>query len=123
QIITELSPDNWVYPGKKSYVITHRKLHSANEEIIFTDEDFASLIQRLKQEPGKDIWICGGASIIHQLVELDLIDYYTLTVVPTILGSGTALFSAHSKEVKLQTIATQRYNGFIETTYKRREHV
>lgn len=26
QIVTELSPDNWVYEGMESYVITHRQL-------------------------------------------------------------------------------------------------
>ncbi len=36
QIISELSPENWVYRGLKSYVFTHRKLLST-EEILFTD--------------------------------------------------------------------------------------
>jgi len=72
QIVTELSPDKWVYPGKRSYVITHKKLVSS-DEIEFIDSDMEAFITNLKSEEGKDIWICGGASIINQLVALTVI--------------------------------------------------
>lgn len=120
QIVTELSPDTWVYKGKKTYVLTHRSLEPVDEEIFFTNEDLKSLIKRLKAKEGKNIWICGGASIINQLIDLDLIDMYTITIVPTILGDGIPLFGKHRNELKLQMISTVNYNGFVETTYKKR---
>lgn len=120
QIVTELSPDTWVYKGKKTYVLTHRSLELVDEEIFFTNEDLKSLIKRLKAKEGKNIWICGGASIINQLIDLDLIDMYTITIVPTILGDGIPLFGKHRNELKLQMISTVNYNGFVETTYKKR---
>jgi len=119
QVITELSPEKWVYPGKTSYVLSHKKL-SSSEEIIFTDERLDTLITRLRNENGKDIWICGGASIVNQLIAYDLIDRYWITIIPTILGSGVRLFDIHDKAMSLKLISTQSYNGMTDLVYERR---
>lgn len=119
QIVTELSPDNWVYEGLKSYVITHRKANST-DEIVFTDTNIDILIKELKEQKGKDIWICGGASIVNQLIKCDLIDRYMITVIPTILGKGIRLFEGDLPERKLNLISTVQYNGMTDLVYERR---
>lgn len=86
QIVTELFPDGWIYQGKTSYVLTHRRERPAGD-VIFTDEEIAGLITRLKAAEGRDIWICGGADIVNQLIDRRLIDRYHLTIIPTILGA------------------------------------
>lgn len=120
QIVTKLSPQRWVYPGKTSYVLTHNMLPSSNE-IIFTDKAMDGLIMELKSKTGKNIWICGGASIVNQLIDYDMIDQYWITVIPTILGGGTLLFGNHEKELPLRLIATRSYNGMTDLVYMRRE--
>lgn len=119
QIVTELSPSEWVYDGLTSYVITHRELSSTNS-IIFTGKDTCDLVNELKQKQGKNIWICGGANIVQQLIKADLIDEYYISVIPTILGSGIRLFGTSPKEIKLKLIHTQMYNGIAELIYMRR---
>ena len=91
QIITELSPNEWIYHEFTTYVVTHNK-HPSSEKIRFTDESPIELVKKLREENGKDVWICGGANLIQQLARKDLIDYYYITVMPTILGSGIRLF-------------------------------
>ena len=119
QVVTELSPDQWVYSGLKSYVITHNP-KPATDEIIFTHEPIGELIEKLKQESRKDIWICGGASIVNQCVALDLIDKYHISIIPTILGGGIKLFDNQAAEHKLHLIFTRSYNGISELVYERR---
>jgi len=119
QIVTELCPDFWAYPGKKSYVITHRQLES-NDEIIFTSEDFQTLMMRLKNDEGKAIWICGGASIIQQAFRYDLIDKVCVSIVPTLLGKGIRLFDTQEKEKPLKLVSTEINNGMIDLWYERR---
>lgn len=119
QIVTELSPNDWVYKGKKSYVLTHREKENTNE-IIFTNEKIETLISNLKNEEGKDIWICGGASIVNQLIKLDLIDSFHIAIIPTILGNGIKLFDNFEEEKKLTLISTETYNGIVELIYKRK---
>ena len=60
QIVTELSPGQWVYEGLDCYVLTHRELPD-NGQTHFTCQPVTELVEERKQRPGKNIWICGGA--------------------------------------------------------------
>lgn len=119
QITEELSPDQWMYPDLTTYVITHKKAPAA-ENIIFSQEDPCVIVKKLKQEAGKNIWICGGADIVNQLVREDAIDIYHISIIPTILGNGIRLFEKAEKEIRLQLINTQTYNGITDLIYKHR---
>lgn len=119
QIVTELSPNQWAYPGKKTYVLTHKSCEST-EEIIFTNKNIVELLSDLQKQDGKSIWICGGANIINQLMKPDMIDVYTLTIVPTLIGKGIRLFDEFDKEKKLTLLSTKQCNGMIDLTYVKR---
>lgn len=120
QVATELFPDKWFYAGKQSYVLTHRT-EPSTDDIIFTDEPTCALVTRLKAQEGKDIWICGGASIIHPLIDRGLIDRYHITVIPTLLGGGVRLFSEHKHSALLRLVSTEHYNGMVDLIYEKRK--
>lgn len=119
QVITELSPEEWVYPEQVSFVITHREIPST-ERIRFTSESPCDLVKRLREKEGNGIWICGGASIVRQLMETDLIDTLHISVIPTLLGDGVRLFGPLEKEQKLRLVKTQSYNGITDLVYEKR---
>ncbi len=119
QIATELSPDEWVYKDFKTYVITHKEQVSS-EIIQFTNTDPVELLKSLRMAYGKDIWVCGGANLVQQLVSENLIDSYYITVIPTILGSGIRLFDQAKGEIKLRLVKTRSYNGMVDLIYVRR---
>ena len=119
QIVTELSPSEWIYDDLNAYVVTH-KLKESSDKIHFTNECPVELVKRLREENGKGIWICGGANIIQQLVNEDFIDEYYITVIPTILGSGIRLFDNNKFEIKLKLTKTQTYNGMVDLVYTKR---
>lgn len=116
QVTTELSPNNWVYKELKTYVITHKQL-PPTDNIIFTQDNPSHMINKLKKQSGKSIWICGGASIIHPLIKDGLIDEYYISIIPTILGSGIRLFMEIPNEIKLKLVHSQVYNGITELIY------
>lgn len=121
QVTTELSPDEWVYPGLDTWVITHRKLPADDhDQIRFTDQDPCGLVKDLLSQDGKDIWICGGASIVQQLLREDLIDTFYISVIPTLLGEGIRLFQGPGREKKLRLVKNQSYNGVTDLVYERR---
>lgn len=120
QIVTELSPDVWVYDMLKTYVITHRPLPSGNA-IQFCSTNPCELLTRLKGQPGKDIWICGGAQIVSQLLRQNMIDIYYISVIPTLLGSGIRLFEKAENEIKLHLTKLQQNNGIVDLIYERRQ--
>lgn len=119
QIVTELSPDEWVYDDFTTYVVTHKQ-KTSSEKICFVNETPVKLIKRLREENGKGIWICGGANLIQQLVRENIIDCYYITVIPTILGSGIRLFEKVDHEIKLRLLKTQSYNGMTDLVYTKR---
>lgn len=119
QIVTKLSPTKWIYSDFTTYVITHNKSNS-NKQIIFTDVNPIDLLEQLKQQDGKDIWICGGANLVQQIMRADLIDRYYISIIPTLLGKGIKLFGELPKEQKLSLVRTRNYNGIVELGYEHR---
>lgn len=102
-----------------TYVFTYHQ-EKSTDEIKFTDENPVDLINRLKQQDGKDIWICGGANLIQQLIRNDLIDKYYISIIPTLLDKGLRLFGESCQEQKLKLINTRNYNGIVDVSYERR---
>lgn len=120
QLTTELFPEEWVYSNLMTYVITTKKQETLNYRIQFKNMSPSALIKQLKKENGKDIWICGGASIINQIIKMDEIDRYHINVIPTILGDGIRLFEQLPKQQKLHLLQTKSYNGITDLVYERR---
>ena len=119
QIVTDLSPGEWVYDNLQSYVITHRDC-SPKSNVTFVSENPCTLVNSLKQKNGKDIWICGGADIVHQLMQNNLIDKYHISVIPTILGNGIRLFDVIDQKTDLRLITSKNSNGIVELVYQKR---
>ncbi|MCI8669848.1 MAG: dihydrofolate reductase [Lachnospiraceae bacterium] len=117
QIVTELSPTEWVYRDLTSYVFTHNK-DCSTKQICFTNENPIDLLKTLKPQNGKDIWICGGANLIGQLMCENIIDRYYISVMPVLLGRGIRLFGEFPNQQELRLVKTQSYNGIVELIYE-----
>jgi dihydrofolate reductase len=74
-------------------------------------------IERMKQEPGKDMVIYGSASIVQALTNLGLIDEYQLLVYPIVVGSGKPLFQNIKDRVKLKLIKTRVFHSGVVGLY------
>lgn len=116
QIVTELSPNKWIYDHLTTYVITHHKIASSKNK-IFTIENPVELLRKLRLEKGKGIWICGGANLVQQLIKEDVIDVYYITVIPALLGAGIRLFENIGREIKLRLVKVHSYNGMTDLIY------
>ena len=114
QIVHELAADIWPYE-QPCYILTHHPCQD-HDKIYFWNEDPRLLIRQLKQAPGKAIWVCGGANLIHQLHED--IDEYQLAVMPCVLGEGISLFQNVQAKLCLKNIRT--HQQIIYATYVRK---
>jgi dihydrofolate reductase len=54
--------------------------------------ELTSEVQRLRRE--RDIIVIGSTSVVHTLMEHDLVDEYGLLVFPAVLGNGCCLFTS-----------------------------
>ncbi|WP_281272166.1 dihydrofolate reductase family protein [Paenibacillus flagellatus] len=77
-------------------------------------------IERLKNEPGKDMVIYGSGSVVRELTEHGLIDEYRLIVNPVVLGKGTPLFGALSGRLPLKLHEAKVFpSGAVALTYEK----
>mgnify|MGYP000454710150 CR=1 FL=1 len=120
QITKELSLGRWPYSGAITYVFTHDVSMTDTMDIKFTNANPCQLVNKLKTEIGKNIWICGGAEVARQLISSNMIDTYHLAVIPVLLGNGIRLFGTTDRKIKLEMVGTKEYNGIIEMVYSRR---
>jgi dihydrofolate reductase len=70
-------------------------------------------VEKMKQEPGKDMVIYGSASIVQTLTNLGLIDEYQLLVHPVVLGSGKPLFKNIKDRVNLKLVETRTFHSGV----------
>ena len=120
QITTELSVGSWPYEGKTTYIMTHRKVQD-QDDIMFVNSSLACLITDLKGQDGKNIWICGGAELVNQMLKSDMIDRFHISVVPVILGNGIRLFQKENSTVQLKLLSAENINGMMELVYEKCE--
>ncbi|ALW86030.1 deaminase [Hymenobacter sedentarius] len=80
--------------------------------------DIGAAVRRIKQEPGKDIWLWGGASLTASLLALGLVDELRLAVHPLLLGGGKPLFPPLATRRTLTLLDAQTYSsGLVSLAY------
>ncbi len=68
-------------------------------------------IAALKQHPGKDIYLVGGARTMASLIDAGLVDELRLIVYPLIAGEGKALFATTERRRGLELQNVQQLQG------------
>jgi len=86
---------------------------------ILIKDNIKEEILKLKQQPGKDMVIFGGAGIVSTFTKLGLIDEYRIYVNPIVLGKGKPLFKDLKDKHKLKMINTKAFNsGLVQLIYQ-----
>lgn len=105
------------HADKKSYIITRTPRASIGKLEFYTG-NLAKLISDLKQGQGKNIFIDGGAEIVHSLLKEKLIDELIISIIPILLGEGVALFKEGRPQQNLQLLSAKSYEkGLVQLHY------
>lgn len=81
--------------------------------------NIAEEVQALKQQPGKDLMMFGGAGIAATFMRLGLVDQYRLLLVPELFGAGNALFKGGYERRALKLIENRPLDtGAVIMTYE-----
>ncbi|GEP99046.1 MULTISPECIES: dihydrofolate reductase family protein [Staphylococcus] len=96
-----------------------RTLQYSNPTTTYINNHIANTVNQLKAQPGKDIWLYGGSSIITTFLNQNLVDELQLAVHPIILGAGKPLFVAinNQKQLELSTVNTYK-SGVVQLIYR-----
>ena len=81
--------------------------------------DVVQEIAKLKEQSGKNIAVLGSGQLVQTLMKEDLIDEYSLTVYPVILGSGKRLFRDPDHMARLRLVESRTTgSGGVMLTYQ-----
>jgi len=107
--------------SKEKYIFSRTQKKTDNKAIFINDNIFEE-VNKLKNEPGKDIWLYGGASLITTFINLGLIDEFRLSVHPVILGEGKPMFIDIKQRLNLILVNTKTFSsGVVQLCYHRNE--
>lgn len=110
---------DWVYPGKLSYILTSRNLSTDRNDVVFIRAVEAAL-EDIERKGFKKVWIVGGGKVASLFMARGLVDEYTLTLIPIILGAGISLYQS-VPEQKLNLVKVKSYaSGAVELQYTKR---
>ena len=107
--------------GMPAYVITHRPFTPASASVVPYSGDLKRLVETMRAEHPRDIWLIGGGEVAKAFHEQDLIDIWTIGFIPTLLGKGLPMFPPVTMaERRLRLVRTHTYkSGVIELRYER----
>lgn len=105
-----------------AYVVTHRRFDAPSPSVIPYVGELPALVEELRRRHPGDIWLMGGGQLARAFHEADLVDLWTIGLVPTLLGDGLPMFPpARCTERRLRLVRTHTYpSGVIELRYQRR---
>ncbi|WP_088888949.1 dihydrofolate reductase family protein [Leptolyngbya ohadii] len=104
------------YPQMKQYLFSRTLQQSPDPSVELVLSDPVAFVRELKQQPGKDIWLCGGGDLATVL--FPAIDEIILKVHPFLLGSGIPLFSGTIPLTSLELTDSKIYkNSFMLLHY------
>ena len=95
-----------------------RTQKGTDNKAIFINENILEEVKKLKNKPGKDIWLYGGASLITTFINLGLVDEFRLSIHPVILGEGKPLFIDIKQRLNLKMVNTRTFSsGVVQLIY------
>ena len=82
-------------------------------------KDAIEYIRQLKNQDGKDIWLCGGGDLAGKLANEGLIDELILKVNPIAIGKGIGIFENLKETIAMNLTSSKNYsNGVVLLKYK-----
>jgi len=107
------------YPHMKHYIFSNNlKLEQLHPQVAIKKLELHE-INKLKEEEGTDIYLCGGGQLAGWLLDHQKIDMLKIKLNPLILGEGTRLFGQSVAKHKLQLVDSEGHeNGLQLMTFR-----
>ena len=105
-------------PKVKHYLFSRRPRKSLLPGFEWTREAVKTFAQRLRSQPGKDIWMMGGGGIIASFLDEGEIDEFRMHVIPILIGEGIPLIQPRHRAIPLRLLSSKAFpDGVVELNY------
>ena len=101
----------------------HKRPADAPPGVEFVSGDIGPFVSRLREQPGKDMWLMGGGDLIASFLDERAIDEFVVSVVPVFIGDGIPLIARRHRHVPLDLHSTERFDdGLVQLHYRVRKN-
>lgn len=109
--VPEDDPFSAVMNNRTKYVVstTLDKAEWKNSHLI--KGNLVEELNKLKQQPGKDITVVGSGTLVHSLLKSGLVDELQLMLCPVILGVGSRLFDGADFMRTMKVLETRSFSS------------
>jgi dihydrofolate reductase len=81
--------------------------------------DVAAEVAQLKQQDGGPVLVAGSQTLVHSLIENDLVDEFRVMLFPVLIGGGKRLFPESREKRSLKLVDTKTFeSGVVVHTYE-----
>src|SRR6516225_6594080 len=102
----------------KNYVFSRQPQKSSEPGVEFISEPVKAFAQRLRSQPGKDVWMMGGGVIIASFLHESEIDEFIIHIVSIFIGDGIPLVAPRHRDIALRLRSTRKYpDGVVRLHY------
>jgi dihydrofolate reductase len=108
------------FESKDRYIVFSRHAPPSNVPtgVEFVNGGIGPFVSRLREQPGKDIWLLGGGELIASFLDEHAIDEFVISVVPVFIGDGIPLIARRQRHVRLELQSTERFaDGLVQLRY------
>ena len=109
--------DHWA--GMKTFVFSRTLRQKDHPAVTIVNENARQVIDELRAQPGKDIWLYGGGELFRGLLELGCVDTVEPAIIPIVLGGGRPFLPSPAVRRRLALTGQRVYekSGIVLLTY------
>ena len=113
------------FDGTDRYIVFSRNAppDDAPAGVEFVNGGIGPFVSRLREKPGKDIWLMGGGDLIASFLDENAIDEFVISVAPVFIGDGIRLIAGGHRHVPLELSSVERFDdGLVQLRYRVQNH-
>ena len=113
------------FDSKSRHIVfsRHAPPAGAPSGVQFVNGAIVPFVSRLREQPGKDIWLMGGGGLIASFLDEHAIDEFVISVVPVLIGDGIPLIARRQRHVLLDLHSVERFeDGLVQLHYRVQNH-
>ena len=109
--------------GRHIVFSRHPPPAGAPSGVEFVNDAISPFVSRLREQPGKDIWLMGGGELIASFLDEHAIDEFVISVVPVFIGDGIPLIARRHRHAALELHSVERFeDGLVQLRYRVQSH-
>ena len=108
--------------GLPVFIVTHRPEEQPEGDAFTFVSGVEEAVELAREAAGdKHVHVMGGANVIRQALEADLVDELTIIIAPVVLGGGKRLFEGFTKSIDLEHLGVRqsKFATFVDYRVKR----